>query len=89
MQGRNRDTDKETDLWTQQGGEGGVNWESSTETSPYVKWIAGGKLLSYLLCDVLEGWGWLEGGREVREGGDICFLMADSCCWTETTNTTL
>ena len=28
------------------------------------------------------------GGREVQEGGDICILMANSCCMAET-NTAL
>ena len=55
---------------------------------------ASGKLLhdtelSSALCDNPEGWTGVEGGREVQRGGDICFLMADSRCCTETTNTTL
>ena len=33
------------------------------------------------------GWGW--GGREAQEGGVICINMADSCCCTTETNTTL
>ena len=44
----NRDTDIETDLWTQQREEeGGTDWESSIETYTlqYVKQIANGKLL--------------------------------------------
>ena len=28
--------------------------------------------------------GWGGGRREVPEGGDICTLMADSCCMVET-----
>ena len=42
------------------------------------------------LCDNLEGWegGWV-GGREAHEVGDICILMADSCCCRAETNTTL
>lgn len=32
-----------------------------------------------VLCDNLEGWDGLEGGRESQEGGDICILMADPC----------
>ena len=31
------------------------------------------------LCDNLEGWDGMRGGREVREGGDMCILMADAC----------
>ena len=39
--------------------------------------------------DDLEGWDGVWGGREVQEGGDICRLMADSCCCMAETNTTL
>jgi len=31
-----------------------------------------------MLCDNLEGWDGVEGGREVQERGDICIHMADS-----------
>ena len=31
------------------------------------------------LCDSLEGWDGVGGGREVKEGGDTCTLMGDSC----------
>ena len=31
-----------------------------------------------MLCDNLEGWDGVEGGREVQEGGDICILTVDS-----------
>ena len=31
------------------------------------------------LCVNLEGWDGEGDGREVREGGDICIPMADSC----------
>ena len=31
-----------------------------------------------MLCDNLEGWDGVEGGREVQEEGDICIHMADS-----------
>ena len=37
------------------------------------------------LCDNLEGWDGEEDGREVREGGNICISMADSC-WGLTEN---
>jgi len=43
--------------------------------------------LSAALCDNPEGL--LSGGREVKEGGDICTLMADSHCCTAETNTTM
>ena len=39
-----------------------------------------------MLCDDLEGWDWL-GGREVREGRDICIPVADSLHCTAGTNT--
>ena len=32
-----------------------------------------------VLCDNVEGWDGVGGGREVQEGGDICIPMADSC----------
>ena len=41
------------------------------------------------LSDNLEGWDGVKGGREVQEEGDICFLMANSCCCMEETNTIL
>ena len=53
-------------------GEGGMNWESSIETYTllYAKQIAGGNFLydtgnpNLELCDNLEGWDGVEGGRE-------------------------
>ena len=42
-----------------------------------------------MLCDDLEGWGGVGGGREVQEREDICILMADSCCCMAETNTIL
>ena len=30
------------------------------------------------LCDNLEGWEKVGGGRDVQEGGDICIPMANS-----------
>ena len=32
-----------------------------------------------MLCDNLEGWGGLGGGRGFKEEGDICIPMVDSC----------
>ena len=32
-----------------------------------------------MLCDNIEGWHGVEGGREAQEGEDICMSMADSC----------
>ena len=67
--------------------EGGMNKESNIETYtlPCVKQIADGRLLydsraqTRLLCDNLEGWDGVAGGREIQEGGDICMPMTDSC----------
>ena len=35
-----------------------------------------------MLCDNLEGWAGVEGGREVPEGGHTCKFMVDSCSCT-------
>jgi len=32
-----------------------------------------------VLCDNLEGWEGMGGGREASEGGDMCIPMAGSC----------
>ena len=32
-----------------------------------------------MLCDNLEGWNGVGGGKEVQDGGDIHISMADSC----------
>ena len=40
-----------------------------------------------MLCDNLEGWDGVGGGREVQEGGDIRVPVADSCGYTAETNT--
>ena len=40
-------------------------------------------------CDNKEGRNRVGGRRVVPEGGDICILMADSCCCMAETNTTL
>ena len=45
--------------------------------------------LNSVLCDNLEGWDGVGGGREVQEGGDTRMLMADSCCSTAENSTTL
>ena len=37
------------------------------------------KMNDFLLCDNLEGWDGVGGGREVQEGGDICIPLADLC----------
>ena len=68
-------------------GEGGTNGESSMEAQilSYAKWRASRNLLCDSgssnpgLCDKLEGWERLGGGREVQERGDICIPTTDSC----------
>ena len=42
-----------------------------------------------MLCDDLEGWEVVGGGREVQVGGDTCIPLADSCRCTAETHTTL
>ena len=38
-----------------------------------------------MLCDILEGWDGVGGGREVHERGDVCIPVAGSrCCPAET-----
>ena len=32
-----------------------------------------------MLCDNLEGWDGVGGGKEVQEGGHICLPLADLC----------
>ena len=32
-----------------------------------------------MLCDNLEVWNGMVGGREVQECGDMCIFVADSC----------
>ena len=50
---------------------------------PYVKRIASQNLLcdagssTLALCDSLEGWDAVGGGREGQEGGDVCISTAD------------
>ena len=81
---------------TEQEGEGGMNWESSTETyaSPFVRSIANGSvcITQGAPCGPLwqpGGWDWVGSEREVQEGGDICILMTDSRCHTAEANTIL
>ena len=57
--------------------------------------IASGNLLydaespNPLLCDDLEGWDGVGGGREFPGGGDICIPTADSCWYMAETGTIL
>ena len=56
-----------------------------TQTLPYVKQRVSGNLLyeagnsNPVLCDNLEGWDGVRGGRGGQEGGDIYIFMDDSC----------
>ena len=81
--------------------EGGTSREGGTGTYTLlrvnrlkkIKKIASRKLLcnrelNLVLCDNLEGLN-AESGTEVKEGGDIRILMADSRCCTAETSTTL
>ena len=72
-----------------------MNGESGKEkyTLPYGKQRASGNVLygselNRVLCDNLEGWDGVGGGREVQ-GGNICIPMADSCWCMAETNTIL
>ena len=61
---------------------GGTNWESSMETYMLPVWR---RELRLVLCDNLEGWDVVGGGREAQEEGDIRISVADSCwCVAET-----
>ena len=42
-----------------------------------------------MLCDNLEEWDGVRGGKEVQEGGNIGILLADSCCCMAETDITL
>ena len=59
--------------------------QQETHILPYVKQIASGNSLcdagspKLVLCDNLEGWDGVGGGKEVQKGGGICISKADSC----------
>ena len=42
-----------------------------------------------MLCDGLEGWDGVGGGREAQEGGGMCTHTADSFCCVNETSTAL
>ena len=42
-----------------------------------------------MLCDNLEEWDGVGGGKEAQEGGDIHIPMTDSCSYMAETNTIL
>ena len=81
MQGSSGDADIENRFVnTAWEGEGGMNKEGSIETytSPCVKKTASGNLLydagssNLVLCDNLEGWDGVGGGRQGTRGADSC-----------------
>ena len=41
------------------------------------------------LCNSLEGWDGVGGGKKAEEGGDICIPMTDPCWCMAKTNTIL
>ena len=56
-------------------------------TLPGVKQIASGSSAWCSLMTERRDRGW--SGREAEETGDVCILMADSCCSTAETNAIL
>ena len=42
----------------------------------FAVWLRGS---NRVLCDSLEGWDGVGGGREIPEERDMCVLLADSC----------
>ena len=65
----------------------GLQWQRGT----YRLWFENNTSgeLKLVLWDNLEGWGWVEGGREVQEGRDICIPMTEPCWCMAETNTIL
>ena len=70
----------------ERGGEGEMYGESNMETHITICKIDSQReftvclrKLKQGLCINLEGWNGAGDRREVREGGDICISMADSC----------
>ena len=55
-----------------------------------LKWTGTGELNSVQwLTSKITGGEWGGGGSKVQERGNVCILMADSCCGRAETNTTL
>ena len=73
-------------------GENGTNGESRTTIYSCVRWMASEKLFCVRGSPV---WGSVMTQRDVRRRGgrekvgDVCIIMADSCCTMAETNTTL
>ena len=80
---------------TMEEGEGGMNWESSTDICTIMCkiddwWEAvPHRELSSVLCDDPDGWDRGRGEWGSEGGGDIHIFIADSCCCTAETNTTV
>ena len=95
LQDRSRDTDVENRLWSSWGGGGGYglreqHWRINSATCEPAEREAAVQHghLSWVLWGGL-GVGWGGDQREAQEAGDICTLIAESCCRTAETNTTL
>ena len=89
LQGSSGDADIENrhmDMGRGKECEGGTNEDRGMET--YTLLVGNCSMTQETqtrVCDNLEGWDELGGGREASEGGGICVPMADSCwCVVET-----
>ena len=60
-------------------------WDELRAALKHVHYMASGNFLydslssNPMFCDNLERWPGVGVGKEVKEGGDICIPMADSC----------
>ena len=90
LQGSNGDANREQTYGDGGGGRNGWEWHGNICATicklesqwEFAVWL---RELKLGLCDNLEEWDGMRGGKEVQEGGDICKPMADSCwCMAET-----
>ena len=79
--GRNRDADAENTLVHTVGGGGGGRIEGVAWTLHITicKTESQWEFAQTLLCESLEAWDGVGGGKEVHQGGDPCVPMVDSC----------
>ena len=93
MQGRDRDANVDNGLVDMEWGEERVGRvERVALTWPCAQQAAGKLLQSKggsAQCPVTAARGGVRGGGEAQDGEDIRILMAESCCCTAETNTTL